>query len=770
FAGGVVVAGAGSAARGRANAVAVQPDGKIVVVGTEMGDSSQIAVLRFHPDGRPDEGFGAAGRVLVGPPGSSAWAEGNGVALQPDGKIVVAGAALMSTVARMAVIRLLPTGELDTDFAGGMVAVGAGVTGWSGGNAVGLQSDGKIVVAGTGAPVDQVENEEFMVARLLPNGTMDGGFGTGGVTLTAFGDSLAEERAHALSVLPDGKLLVGGQTSAAVHASPTPGTWYNALARYTSGGILDPSFGTNGLVTSDVSPASDPTSGLIYALAVQADGRIVAGGRSDPPHTPGRMAVTRYLPDGRLDPTFGAGGVVLPPTVPSVRWASSVVVTPTGRVVLGGPSFPGPSFALADMALVALTPNGALDSSFGRGGLASIDVAGADDYLAAMAMQPDGRIVGVGLTGTGTAERMVVARFRPLSATSTVAAWGFNGKGQLGVDSLADRHTPAAVPGLTRTNVVAAGAYHTLSVRDDGTVDGWGFNGTGAVGDGTTVDRDTPVDVSGLADVTTVAAGYYHSLAVRGGKVWAWGWNGFGQLGDGTTVDRRVPVEVPGLSGIVAVSGGAFHSLALKNDGTVWAWGWNYFGQLGDDTTTDRHLPVQVPGIFDATIIAAGGFHSLAASATGGSGTWAWGFNHFGQLGIADSRADRHSPALEGSFAPPVALAAGAYHTLGLFEDGVVRSWGFNGFGQQGDGTTVESGAWEEVSGLTNVSSIAAGIFHSVAVDEAGKVWSWGWNYFGQLGDGSTVDRHVPVPAPALTGATTVAAGAFHTVVPRVAP
>jgi uncharacterized delta-60 repeat protein len=545
------------------------------------------------------------------------------------------------------------------------------------------------------------------------------------------------------------------------------------LTRYTEAGVLDPSFGDGGTVTTDAIPTTTTgiATGEVSGLAMQPDGKIVATGlrrTNDGIYDKtADLMLARYLPDGRLDPGFGPGGMIIAATQPLS--GAAVVVTPTGRVLVAGAGAYGNG--AADGTLVAYTPTGALDSSFGRGGVVKTNLSDTD-ALRALTVQADGHILAVGWAWTNDRPAMMAVRFPPMDAISTVFAWGFGGKGQLGIDSLADAHAPVAVPGLSRINTVAAGAYHSLSVRDDGTVQGWGWNGAGSLGDGTTVDRDTPVAVVGMAGASTVAAGYFHSLAVRGGKVWTWGWNGFGQLGDGTRTDRLVPVQVPGLSGIIAVAGGAYHSLALKDDGTVWAWGWNGFGQLGDGTTTDRILPVQVPGLTGVSVIAAGGFHSMASRFPVGSapsfGSWTWGFNGFGQLGIGPfNLEDRHAPFWHplGGF---VAMAGGAYHTLALSPNGVVQSWGFNGFGQVGDGTTMDRHFRADVPGLTDVTAIAAGVFHSVAMDGSGKVSSWGWNYFGQLGDGSTLNHHVPVPAMGLTGASLIAAGAFHTVVPRV--
>ena len=146
------------------------------------------------------------------------------------------------------------------------------------------------------------------------------------------------------------------------------------------------------------------------------------------------------------------------------------------------------------------------------------------------------------------------------------------------------------------------------AVRSDGTeIWAWGRNDSGQLGDGTLTRRLSPGQVRGLSEVVAIAAGSYHSLAVKtDGTVWAWGWNQYGQLGDGTFATRLAPVQVNGLSGVVGVAAGRYHSLALKSDGTVWAWGWNDSGQLGDKTFATRLAPVQVSELSGVVGIAAG--------------------------------------------------------------------------------------------------------------------------------------------------------------------
>jgi len=135
-------------------------------------------------------------------------------------------------------------------------------------------------------------------------------------------------------------------------------------------------------------------------------------------------------------------------------------------------------------------------------------------------------------------------------------------------------------------------------LKSDGSVWAWGLNGDGQLGDNTLTQRSVPVQTTVITNVSGIDGGGYHSLAIMGdGTVWGWGRNGNGQLGDGTTTGRLSPVPVSSLSQVAAVAGGGFHSLAVQqNPPTLYSWGKNQYGELGDGSTTDKHAPVSVSG------------------------------------------------------------------------------------------------------------------------------------------------------------------------------
>jgi len=299
-----------------------------------------------------------------------------------------------------------------------------------------------------------------------------------------------------------------------------------------------------------------------------------------------------------------------------------------------------------------------------------------------------------------------------LRSDGTVWAWGWNAWGQLGDDSSTDRHEPVQVVGLTSVVAIACGGFHSLALKSDGTVWAWGMNENGQVGDGSSEPwRARPVQVLNLSNVTAIAAGLYHSLALkRDGTVWAWGCNTFGGLGDGTTAERHAPVQVVGLTGVVAIDAGAWHSLAVRAGGTVWAWGGNLTGQLGDGSSTHRLAPVQTQGLTAVVAVAGGEQHSLALASDGT--VWAWGNGWLGDWKVETSTVPKRVPHVTAT----VAIAAGQSHSLALQADGTAWAWGMNLYGEVGDGSTSQRTRAVQVHNLTGVAAIAAGGSHSLAL------------------------------------------------------
>ena len=327
--------------------------------------------------------------------------------------------------------------------------------------------------------------------------------------------------------------------------------------------------------------------------------------------------------------------------------------------------------------------------------------------------------------------------------------WGTGGDGELGDGTQTDRSSPVEVTALgTTVSAVTAGDYHTCARKSDGSLWCWGANGTGQLGLGTVGQENSPVEVTALGNtVIAAAAGSQHTCAQKSdGSLWCSGGNGNGQLGDGTTVSTSSPIQVTALGhAVTTVAAGSFHTCARKNDGSLWCWGRNIEGQLGDGTTTSQSSPIEITALGHAvTTVAAGSFHTCARKSDGS--LWCWGHNPSGQLGDG-STTDKSSPieviALGNAV---VAFAAGAQHTCARSVDGSLACWGANEFGELGDGTTTGTSSPVEVTALGNaVTTVAAGAMHTCARKSDGSLWCWGYDAFGQLGDGSTTNESTPV-------------------------
>ena len=324
-----------------------------------------------------------------------------------------------------------------------------------------------------------------------------------------------------------------------------------------------------------------------------------------------------------------------------------------------------------------------------------------------------------------------------LKQNGTVWAWGNNENGQIGDGT--NENTVIALPVLDLTGIeeLAAGDFFSIALKEDGTVWAWGQNDFGQLGDGTFEDRNQPVQVSGLTNVISIAAGRAHSVALRDdGSVWTWGVNRYGQLGDGTVLDSRTPVRVSGLSDVEAIAAGGGWAMALKSDGRVWSWGQNDAGQLGDGFQTNRNTPVQISDISGIEAIAAGDYHGLALKP---NTVFAWGENKEGQLGNG-TNTNSLTPVQVSGLTTATSVAAGSRHSLARLSDGSVRAWGWNKYGQLGHG---EDG---EDTGLSGIKSVSAGGDFSLALKTDGTIQMWGHNRYGQLGDGTLDDRNTPVP------------------------
>ncbi len=377
-----------------ANAVAVQADGKLVVVGTtyKQNDYSNedFVVTRYNPDGTLDNTFGSRGRVRTDFPGLAAVP--SSVVIQPDGKIVVAGGAfpLFTFAGDFKVVRYRPNGSLDTSFGNGGIVT----TNFPQGSYafdVALQPDGKIIAAGTvfvNFDSGESSDTDFALARYNPDGTPDATFGNGGQVSTDFVGF--EDDAFSVLIQPDGKIV-------AVGSANDPATFYDfAAARYLSNGMIDATFGVAGKVSNDFGAAGFDRA---RSAALQADGKIVAAGFAISQNGGVQnFAVARYTANGILDTTFSGDGRTQIDFGNCCQSAMKVLLQSDGKIITVGGS--NGESSEDDFLLARLSPRGSLDNTFGVGGKVRTSFGDLNGGANGAALQSDGKIVDVGFQAT----------------------------------------------------------------------------------------------------------------------------------------------------------------------------------------------------------------------------------------------------------------------------------------------------------------------------------------------------------------------------------
>lgn len=381
--------------------VAIQTDGKVVVVGTSnhRGVDARMALARYNTDGTLDSTFSGNGRVATNL--SPLWDGAYDVAIQADGKIVVAGEAggdgpAESADAKFALARYNPNGTLDATFS----RDGKVITNLTSGAdflfGVAIQpGDGKIVVAGRAGG----GRGRIALARYNSGGSLDATFSGDGKATTNI--TPFDDRADDVAIQADGKIAVAGTAN-----------YFSAqgrfvTVRYNSNGSRDGTFSADGIATLNLTPSFDGA----FGLAVQSsDGKIIVAGQAGGGDA-GRIGVVRYDLDGSLDGTFNGDGKVITNFTPRLDYADDVAIQSDGKIVTAGALRffgPDPRFALARFDV-----NGTLDATFGGDGKITTDLNSKRGGIFGVEIQSaDGKIVAVGSAG-GSGGRFGVVRYLP---------------------------------------------------------------------------------------------------------------------------------------------------------------------------------------------------------------------------------------------------------------------------------------------------------------------------------------------------------------------
>jgi uncharacterized delta-60 repeat protein len=382
-----------------AHDMALDPQGRIVLVGTIWSgplDQPRVEVIRLTPAGALDTSFSSDGRRTIR--FRRGWSVGNDVAIQADGRIVVVGHWLDTSgtgVARMEIARLLPGGRFDSSFSGdGRREVDFRYTRQDAAESVVIQGDGKILVGGEA-------DERAALVRLRPSGRLDRTFGTRGRVLTA----PTGERFESLALQPDGRIL---------------GANY-PLVRYLANGRPDPSFGDGG---EAIDPAG-PQSWGCTDIALQKNGKILCSSHFNNYEVSSQSsdaAVVRWTPDGHPDASFGSDGVIITGIEPSPgpqqsgsqEEAYSVAVQSDGKILTAGTTYSyattGP-YAGDSFLVIRYRSSGELDSSFDDGGIVRTQFTRwNDDRACCVELERTGKVV---VGGTALNSDMAVARYLP---------------------------------------------------------------------------------------------------------------------------------------------------------------------------------------------------------------------------------------------------------------------------------------------------------------------------------------------------------------------
>jgi uncharacterized delta-60 repeat protein len=390
--------------------MALQPDGKIVIGGfSSAADSLYPLVARLNPDGTLDASFGTVGRAAIQTLHDWQLFGMAGIVVQPDGHIIVASTAALSGDTDGCMFRLAPDGTLDAGFGqAGLVLADFGSDS-DACTAIALSADGCILLAGS-AYTGSNTRRDMVCAAFSAGGARLEGFGVNGVATVDF--DLQEERLRSIVVQQDGSIVLVGDTT---HPVASPQSWDFALARLLPAGFPDPAFGTAGRVRTDFNLG---WTNIARAGAIQPDGKLVVAGSVN--YGFGSMTafgVVRYLPDGSLDESFNGTGkmhtaIIMDEEGRGEADAYGVAIQQDGKILVTGSTSDYFNATRASMGLARINTDGTLDTSFKLTGRVTTDWKVVPSAWARhVIIQEDGRILVGGTSSPASNSDLTVVRF-----------------------------------------------------------------------------------------------------------------------------------------------------------------------------------------------------------------------------------------------------------------------------------------------------------------------------------------------------------------------
>ncbi|MDY6968928.1 MAG: delta-60 repeat domain-containing protein, partial [Spirochaetota bacterium] len=363
----------------------LQSDGKIVIIGNSsegIYETIDFVLIRFNNDGSLDLDFGDYGYVVTDIEYNNNYA--NSLGIQSDGKIVVAGTVIDNEDnSDFVLTRYNTDGSLDLDFGNNGIAITDIEGNDNNASSLGIQSDGKIVVAGS-VIIDE-DNADFAIARYNTDGSLDLDFGNNGIVVTDIEGK--DNNASSLGIQSDGKIVIAGSVVMDEDNADF------AIARYNIDGSMDSTFGTDGIVTSDIN-----SNDSIYDICIRSDGKIAATGYSDMSVLGLNFALVLYNNDGSIDSDFGTNGIVnraIGYYFLNLGLGLGIDVQTDNKLVISG-------IGQSTWEVARFNPDGSLDATFGSDGIVNTDFVdfGGWDYSRDLIIQPDGKIIAAGIQGS----------------------------------------------------------------------------------------------------------------------------------------------------------------------------------------------------------------------------------------------------------------------------------------------------------------------------------------------------------------------------------